>query len=137
MTDPRHSLRHEGAPRAEPVLAAAISIAATTAGPFLLLARQQGVHLPCTMRDLAGLPCPFCGITRAAAGIAGDITALSPVLERFPAQMLVLVLAGMAIYATALLVRQRRLPSEVPARLFLAAVPVLLAWNWSAQIRTL
>jgi Protein of unknown function (DUF2752) len=43
---------------------------------YQAISRATGLPAPCLMRMLTGVPCPLCGMTTAAAGLAGgDISA--------------------------------------------------------------
>jgi hypothetical protein len=59
----------------------------------------DGLWLPCPLRSLTGVPCPLCGMTTAATGLAsGDLGAA------MAANPFVLLLAGFTLVMTVLMV---------------------------------
>ena len=96
------------------------------AGGLLLagaLWRVSPVHPPlaCPLRTLTGIPCPFCGMTRAVvAGMHGDLVAS---LRFNPAGVLVIALAIFAVVSG-------RLPRyRIPLWIAIAFFVVLWAYN--------
>jgi hypothetical protein len=81
------------------------------------------VHPPlaCPLRTATGLPCPFCGMTRAVvAAVHGDVVKS---LTYNPAGVLVVALAVYVVVAA-------RLPrTRAPASLVIGFFAALWAWN--------
>ena len=95
-----------------------------------------GLGLPCLLRTLTGIPCPLCGMTTAATGLAaGDVrTALA-------ANPFVLVLAAGTLWMTVLLAARTVGLAPAPVRWSDAArrriwwaVGVLAAASWAFQL---
>ena len=76
--------------------------------------------LPCPLRSLTGLPCPFCGMTRSVT--AAIHLRLDEALVLNPAGVLAVVVA------IGLLVAWRVRSVEVPVRA--APIALLLLWVW-------
>jgi hypothetical protein len=96
----------------------------------------QGLWLPCPLRALTGIPCPLCGMTTAATGLAsGDLGAA------LAANPLVLVLAGFTL-VMAVLMAARALGWAPPAaqwppsrrRQGYWVVGLLAAASWAFQL---
>jgi Protein of unknown function (DUF2752) len=78
--------------------------------------------IACPLRSATGVPCPFCGMTRAVvAGVHGHI---GTSLAFNPAGIVVLVLAAVAIVRPAWLSRL-----HAPFWSLLAIIGVLWVWN--------
>jgi hypothetical protein len=100
------------------------------------VSQALGLRLPCPLRELTGVPCPLCGMTTAATGLAGgDLPAA------LAANPFVLVLAaGTALMV--LLMAARAAGVAPPARpwgrqarnLALVAVALLAASSWAFQL---
>ncbi len=82
------------------------------------------VHPPfaCPLRSLTGVPCPFCGMTRAVVAAAHGHLGAS--LAFNPAGVLVLALAVVAIFRPAWLARL-----QVPMWSLFSILGVLWVWN--------
>jgi len=76
----------------------------------------------CPFRSITGVPCPFCGLTRAVVAAAHGHLVTS--LAFNPAGIVVLVLAAVAILRPALLTRVR-----APGWALLAMGGALWLWN--------
>ena len=100
------------------------------------LSRASGLTLPCPLRTLTGVPCPFCGMTTAATDLAAGN--LHGALAANP---FVLLLAGftlvMAVLLAARAAGRAAPPAQWPAsrrRQALVAVGLLLAASWAFQL---
>jgi hypothetical protein len=76
----------------------------------------------CPFRSITGVPCPFCGLTRAVVAAAHGHLGTS--LAFNPAGLVLLVLAAVAILRPALLTRLR-----APGWALLTIVGALWLWN--------
>src|SRR5205814_9810273 len=113
----RPSAAGQGSGRARRI-AAGGPVAAAAVGPVLPL------HPPlaCPLRSLTGIPCPFCGMTRACvAAVHGH---LGTSLSFNPGGVLVVLLAIAVLVRPQLVVRARP-----PTWLIGAAFGVLWLWN--------
>jgi uncharacterized protein DUF2752 len=95
-----------------------------------------GLRLPCPLRALTGIPCPLCGMTTAATGLAsGDLAAA------LAANPFVLLLAGFTLVMAVVMVARAlgRLgpPAQWPAsrrRQGYWVAGVLAAASWAFQL---
>ena len=111
-------------------------VAAGAAATYQAALGGEGLWLPCPLRALTGIPCPLCGMTTAATGLAsGDLgTALA-------ANPFVLVLAGftlvMAVLMAARAMGRLGPPAQWPEsrrRQSYWAAGVLAAASWAFQL---
>jgi hypothetical protein len=120
---------------ASSVLAVVSSAPMAALGVGLVGARVAGLDLgfECPMWVLFGAACPFCGITRAAAGLATGDTEL--VATHAPAAGAVVLLALMTVVVVLGWLRGRSVPPAPLARVYLGVLGVVLAVNWVWQLR--
>jgi hypothetical protein len=98
--------------------------------------RGQGLWLPCPLRALTGIPCPLCGMTTAATGLAaGDLPAA------VAANPFVLVLAGFTLVMVVLMAARTvgwlPPPAQWPAtrrRQSYLVAALLAAASWAFQL---
>jgi len=110
--------------------------AAAAAFVYPATSHSTGLVLPCPLRTLTGVPCPLCGMTTAATGLAaGDLGAATA------ANPFVLPLAAGTLLMTALLVARALGWASPPApwpesarRRALLVVTLLLAASWAFQL---
>jgi hypothetical protein len=124
-------------PRTVPEQLGLAGLAAAAASlVYPTVSQQTGIGLLCPLRTLTGVPCPMCGMTTAATGLArGDLDAA------LAANPFVLVLAVL-IMGMAVLMAARAAGLAAPAapwpasrrRQALWAVAVLLAASWAFQL---
>jgi hypothetical protein len=110
--------------------------AAAASFAYPAVSRGTGLALPCPLRTLTGIPCPLCGMTTAATGLAaGDLSGA------MAANPFVLVLAGLTLLMT-LLMAARALrwappPAQWPPvrrRQAYWAAALLAAASWAFQL---
>ena len=95
-----------------------------------------GLWLPCPLRTLTGIPCPLCGMTTAATGLAaGDVGAA------LAANPFVLLLAGFTLVMVVVMAARAlgwlRPPAHWPAsrhRQSYWVAGVLAAASWAFQL---
>jgi hypothetical protein len=118
MTASVHTHEHEHEHEHELQLAACGLVGAAAVWPVL------PVHPPlaCPLRTLTGVPCPFCGMTRACVALVHGHVASS--LAFNPAGILVFALAAVLLVRPRLVTRIRP-----PVWTFVAAFALLWIWN--------
>jgi Protein of unknown function (DUF2752) len=110
--------------------------AAAASFVYPALSHATGLGLPCPLRTLTGIPCPVCGMTTAATGLAAGDARVALVANPF-----VLVLAAGTLWMTALLAARMVGLAPTPAPWSRAArrrawwaVGVLAAASWAFQL---
>jgi hypothetical protein len=110
--------------------------AAGAAVAYQAALQRKGLWLPCPLRMLTGVPCPLCGMTTAATGLASGDLGMALAANPF-----VLLLAGLTL-AMAVLMAARALgwarpPAQWPAsrrRQSYWVVAGLAAASWAFQL---
>ena len=117
--------------RALPLLSTGLSVPFAVTGVALVTARIRAEFtLPCVLRDHIGVPCPFCGVTRAASALLRfDV---SP--HQLAGVGVVLAIAVMSLVCLVTWFRRRALPTPVASATYLAGVSGLLLANWVVQL---
>ena len=110
--------------------------AAGAAVAYQALRGGQGLWLPCPLRTVTGVPCPFCGMTTAATGLAGGDLGAAVAANPF-----VLVLAGFTLVMAVLMAARAAgwlaPPAQWPAarrRQSYWVVALLAAASWAFQL---
>ena len=110
--------------------------AAAASFAYPAVSHATGLGLPCLLRTLTGIPCPLCGMTTAATGLAGG-----DARGALAANPLVLVLAVGTLCMTVLLAARALGLAPAPApwshatrRRAWWAVGVLAAASWAFQL---
>jgi hypothetical protein len=110
--------------------------AAGAAVAYQAVSGGEGLWLPCPLRALTGVPCPLCGMTTAATGLAaGDLGAA------VAANPFVLLLAGFTLVMVVLMAARAvgwvAAPAQWPAsrrRQSYQVATVLVAASWAFQL---
>ncbi|MBA3302867.1 MAG: DUF2752 domain-containing protein [Actinomycetota bacterium] len=63
------------------------------------LSERSGLHALCPLREITGIPCPFCGGTTAASGLAGGEVGHALAANPFVAVLATVVLGVLALMA--------------------------------------
>jgi Protein of unknown function (DUF2752) len=124
-------------PRSVPEQLGLVGLGAAAASfVYPAISRETGIGLPCPLRTLTGVPCPMCGMTTAATGLAaGDLQVA------LAANPFVLVLAALTLVMAALMAARAAglapPPAQWPAsrrRQAYWAVAALLTASWAFQL---
>jgi hypothetical protein len=74
-------------------------VAAGAAATYQAALGGEGLWLPCPLRTLSGIPCPLCGMTTAATGLASGDLGVAVAANPFA-----LLLAGLTLVMAVLMV---------------------------------
>jgi uncharacterized protein DUF2752 len=86
----------------------------------------EGLWLPCPLRTLTGIPCPLCGMTTAATGLASGDLGAAMAANPFVLLLAGFTLVGLAPGAAQWPASRRRQSYRVAA--------VLVAASWAFQL---
>jgi Protein of unknown function (DUF2752) len=123
--------KHGPEARSLSVVGTGLSVPFAATGAVLVAARSRvGFTLPCALRDHVGIPCPFCGVTRAASSLVQFDVAPHQVA----AVAVVIAIAMMTTQCMIGWIRRRELPTPAVSAWYLVVVSVLLLTNWVVQL---
>lgn len=101
-----------------------------------IMAHTGGQGIPCPLRTLTGVPCPFCGLTTASVALAHGQFAVAARTSPLACLIAILVVGTAPILAarTAGLASAPRPASDHTRRLMTKVMCVVVALNWLFEL---
>ena len=112
-------------------LAVAFSLPYCIVGVPLVLLKDTIGGVPCPMRDLFGIPCPFCGLTRDGSKILH--LNIGDTLASKAGQLLILLMAIMSGVFVLSVVLKKQVAQKISAG-YLISISMVLVLHWSALL---